>query len=909
MLASMRARLSLVLVILASTALVRPALDAQVRPVYDLGASGLTQVLERLQTTASVLHTGAHPDDEDSAFLARAARGDHARVGYLALNRGEGGQNIIGPELFDALGVIRTEELLQARRLDGGEQFFTRTFDYGFSKSREEAAAKWNEREVLGDMVRVIRMFRPLVIYSRFTGTPADGHGHHQLAGYLTPIAYRTAADPTQFPEQLKEGLRPWQARKLYRGVGFRPDPANPASIQVQTGVMDPVIGRTYSEIAAEGRSQHKSQEMGSIEPLGPSASGLRFVEGMVTAPTGERSIFDGIDVTLPGIAAVAGLPAGALSSQLQAMDAAAKRALADYVPLQPAGIIPALAAGLRATREAREALKSIGTPDARADADFVLATKEREFADALTRAAEITVDPLADEETVVQGGKISVDVRVFAANPSAVTIGTGTLRVPRGWTTWPQPAQTATPGAFGRRETPTQSWQFAVQVPTDAALTQPYFLEEPRVGDRYRWPDDAPKGLPFAPALMNADVALQIGGVPVTVSRPVQYRYGDRIRGELRRNVAVVPAVTVGVDTRLLIVPVSGSAASSQQHLVVRATSNAPQPVSGTLRLRVPPGWTATPAEAAFTLESRGDKTSAPFTLTPPAGRTTGTLEIGAEAVTAGKTYSRDVEVIAYPHIQTHRIYSPATITAQVLDVKVAPVKVGYIMGSGDQVPDALRRMGVDVMLIDNDTLATGDLSRFDTIVVGIRATEARPDFVANSGRLRQYMERGGTLIVQYQQGEYEARHLPPYPAQAPTNSRVTDEKAPVKILAPNHPVFTFPNRITEADFAGWVQERNLYAFNTFDPRYTALLESADPGEMPQNGGEVYADVGKGRYVYTAYAWFRQLPAGVPGAYRQFANLISLSRAPRPSGPASGAAPRNGAAAPSGSSRTRRSR
>jgi len=252
--------------------IVRTPIDAQVRPIYDLGAAGLTQALERLQTTASVLHTGAHPDDEDSSFLARAARGDHARVGYLALNRGEGGQNIIGPELFDALGVIRTEELLQARRLDGGEQFFTRTFDYGFSKSRDEAAAKWNEREVLGDMVRVIRLFRPLVIYSRFSGTPADGHGHHQLAGYLTPIAYKAAADPTQFPEQLKEGLRPWQARKLYRGVGFRPDPANPATTEVQTGVFDPVLGRTYNEIAAEGRSQHKSQEMGSIEPRGPAA-------------------------------------------------------------------------------------------------------------------------------------------------------------------------------------------------------------------------------------------------------------------------------------------------------------------------------------------------------------------------------------------------------------------------------------------------------------------------------------------------------------------------------------------------------------------------------------------------------------------------------------------------------------
>jgi LmbE family N-acetylglucosaminyl deacetylase len=866
--------------LLLAFSIVRSPIDAQVRPVYDLGAAGLTQALQRLQTDASVLHTGAHPDDEDSAFLARAARGDHARVGYLALNRGEGGQNIIGPELFDALGVIRTEELLQARRLDGGEQFFTRTFDYGFSKSRDEAAGKWNEREVLGDMVRVIRLFRPLVIYSRFSGTPADGHGHHQLAGYLTPLAYKAAADPNQFPEQLKEGLRPWQAKKLYRGVGFRPDPANPATTEVQTGVFDPVLGRSYNEIAAEGRSQHKSQEMGTIEPRGPATSGLRFVEGVVQAAAPERSVFDGLDVTIAGMGALLGLPQAALASQLQAIDSAAQKALAEYEPLHPGRIVPTLASGLRATRDAREALKSTGgSADARADADFLLADKEQEFADALVRAAELVVDPLADKETIVQGGSVTVDVRTFAANPANVKIVSAAVRAPDGWKIDAAPPVRES-GPFGRRETPTSISSYRVSVAANAPLTQPYFLVQAREGDKYRWPDTAPKGLPFDPPLLTGVVSLEIAGVPVNVSRPVQYRVGDRIRGELRRDVAVVPAVTVGVDNRLLVVPTGSGAV--QQRLVVRASSFSSQPVSGTLRLRLPQGWTATPADAPFSLKSEGDKTSTAFVVTAPAGRTAGKYDITAEAAVEGITFARDVQVVAYPHIQTHRFYSPSTVTAQVLDVKVAPVKVGYIMGSGDQVPDALRRMGVDVTLIDEETLATGDLSPFDTIVVGIRASEARPEFIANNGRLVQYMERGGTLIVQYQQGEYEARNLPPYPAQAPMNSRVTDETATVTILAPNHPVFTFPNRITAADFNGWVQERNLYAFNTFDPKYTPLLESHDAGEMPQRGGEVYAQVGKGHYVYTAYSWFRQLPAGVPGAYRQFANLISLSKAPR---------------------------
>src|SRR5258705_13225203 len=321
----------LAVVCLAASALI---IDAQVRPIYDMGAAGVTQVLERLETTASVLHTGAHPDDEDSAFIARAARGDHARVAYLGLNRGEGGQNIIGPELFDALGVIRTEELLQARRLDGAEQFFGETFDFGFSKARAEAAAKWGEREALGDMVRVIRMFRPLVIYSRFSGTPADGHGHHQEAGYLTPLAYKAAADPNEFPEQLREGLRPWQAKKLYRGNfgSARLDPANP-NLQVQEGIIDPAAGRSYAEISFEGRSEHKTQAQGGIEPRGPIASTLTLVDSSVQAPRPEKTIFDGIDTTVPGLARLAGLPDGTIRTELAAMDAGARKALADYEP------------------------------------------------------------------------------------------------------------------------------------------------------------------------------------------------------------------------------------------------------------------------------------------------------------------------------------------------------------------------------------------------------------------------------------------------------------------------------------------------------------------------------------------------------------------------------------------------
>ena len=868
-----------VAVLLAAAFAIRAPLDAQVRPIYDLGAAGLTRLLARLQTTASALHTGAHPDDEDSAFIARTARGDAARVAYLSLNRGEGGQNIIGTELFDALGVIRTEELLQARRLDGGEQFFTRTFDYGFSKTRTEAAAKWNEREVLGDIVRVIRMYRPLVIYSRWQGTPADGHGQHQLAGYLSPLAFKAAADPNEFPEQLKEGLRPWQAKKFYRGVGFRPDPANAPTTTVETGIFDPVLGRTFGEIAAEGRSQHKSQEMGTIEMKGPQASGMRLVESLVQTSTTEASVFSGIDVTIPGLAALAGLPPGTLRAELSAIDGAAKQALDDYDPRTPQAIIPPLVAGLRAARAARAALGAdSGTAAARADADFLLSFKEHDFAEALASAAGVVFDPLADDETVVQGGSVGVNLRMFAESGVPATIVRSRVVVPTGWTVESEGSATSE-SPFGRQEMPTHSARYRVGVPAEAALTQPYFLTRPRQGDMYQWAGDVPKGLPFGPPPLVSHLTLEIGGAEITLVRPVQYRYADRVRGELRRDVHVVPLVTVGLDSRLLIVPLGST--PNEQRVVVRASSFSTQPVTGTLQLRLPQGWTSTPAGAPFTLKAKGDRTSASFVVTAPARRTVGAYDVTAEARVNGGTFSRDVQVVSYPHIQTHRLYWPATATAHVVDLTVAPVRVGYVMGSGDQVPEALRRIGMDVTLITDEMLTTGDLSRFDTIVIGIRASEARPEFVANNGRLLQYVERGGTMIVQYQQGDYAMRGLPPYPASAPANARVTEETAPVKILAPTHPVFSFPNRITVDDFNGWVQERNLYSWSTMDPRYTPLLESADTGEPPVRGGEVYAEVGKGRYVYTSYAWFRQLPAGVPGAYRQFVNLVSLSKAP----------------------------
>ena len=854
------------------------AARAQVRATYDRGAAGLGQSLRRLQTTASALHTGAHPDDEDTALIARLARGDSARVGYLSLNRGEGGQNIIGPELFEPLGVIRTEELLQSRRLDGGEQLFTRAFDYGFSKSRAEAAEKWGEGLVLGDMVRAIRLFRPLVVVSRFTGTAADGHGQHQLAGHLTPQAVRAAADPAAFPEHAAEGLRPWRTLKFYVSEGFAPNASNEPTLLLDTGDHDPLIGRSYFEVAMEGRSQHKSQEMGLLELRGAQTSGVRLIESAVKTAGAERGLFDGIDTSIRGIARLAGIGDDLIGDELNDAQRAAARALSEFDALAPRKSIAPLAEGLRAARKARAKLAAAARPAERpgADADFMLARKEREFEEALRRAAGVEVDALSASETIAPGESASVSVRAFVPQGSPVKIGDVRLRAPADWASEAAPEPLPPPSASRRAGEPAAKASFfTLSVPQGAEPTRPYWLREPRDGYVFRWPAGVPKSEPFAAPPVAAEVSAEIGGEPVVITAPVQYRYADDIRGELRRELNVVPALDISLDSNLIIAPTASLPHAAR--VAVRVANNSQGPVGGDVRLRLPEGWAARPPAAPFKLSKKGERAAVVFNVTVPRGVEPGEYKLSAQATSGGTTYELDMREIAYPHIQTHRIYAPAEARVRVLDLRVAPVRVGYVMGSGDAVPAAIERMGLQVTMLGEDELSAGDLSRFDTIVVGVRASQVRPDFVANHNRLLDFVRAGGALVVQYQRPDYAG--LAPFPAKI--GPRVTDEAAPVTILQPAHQAFNFPNRIGADDWAGWVQERSLYNFTAFDPRYVPLLESHDAGEEAQRGGEVYAEIGRGKYVYTSYAWFRQLPSGVPGAYRLFANLVSLPAKP----------------------------
>ena len=849
----------------------------QVRADYDQGAGALLRELQRLQTTASVLHTGAHPDDEDSALVAYNARRDHARTAYLSLTRGSGGQNIIGTEQSDLLGIIRTEELLQARRLDGAEQLFTRAVDYGFSKYREEAARLWKEEIVLADMVRAIRTFRPDVMVSTWTGTAADGHGHHQFAGYLTPLAVEAAASAAFMPEAMDSGLAPWSVKKVYVLRRRAGSGTGAEGMTINTGTHDPVSGRTYFQIGMRGRSQQKTQQMGSLELFGRQESTLVLAHPEVDSGDSESGMFDGIDTSISGIAKYEDRPTRDLTRGLQRLEVLAESALESYEPLRPASVLSDLSQALVLARRLRNLATS---PDAVRLLDEKVAGLSR----SMVLAAGVTVDALAGSETVIPGGELQVAVRVFAPENGSVGIDRVALESPGGW----RSGQVQADGLENevrqrRRERATSQTIFEVVVPADAKPSEPYWLARPHDGFTHDWSAAGPAANePFGAPLLMARVDLRIAGEPVAVTREVMYRFADPVRGEVRRRIDVVPRVSVRAANGLVIIPASATGKSVEARLSVN--NHGKEAVSGRLEIELPVGWQAAPSSVNFDLPGAPSGTSAVFEISLPDGAGPARYRLSPVAHVGGTEFRRTMEKVAYEHIRTHRNYERAAIDVEVVDVNVAPVRVGYVMGSGDRIPEALQRLGLEVSLLDDGMLASGDLSAFDTIVVGIRASQTRPAFVANHGRMLDFARNGGALIVQYQQRDFIDKGLAPFPASMGDRTvRVVDETAPVRILQPAHPVFSFPNPISADDFDGWVQERNNYNFATFDEtRYLPLTESHDEGDPESYGAMLYANIGRGHYVYTGYSWFRQLPNGVPGAYRIFANLVSLPAAPR---------------------------
>jgi LmbE family N-acetylglucosaminyl deacetylase len=807
------------------------------------GAAAVKQSIERLRVVASMLLIGAHPDDENTALLAWCAQGRKARAAYLSLTRGEGGQNLIGSEQGDLLGVIRTQELLGARRVDGAEQWFTRAIDFGFSKTADETLRFWGRDTILSDVVWVIRSYRPDVVVLRFSGTSRDGHGHHQASGILGREAFKLAADPKAFPEQLKF-VQPWQAKRLvWNGFAFNRQQeqaldAEPGRFMVDTGVYDPVLGSSYGELAGVARSFHKSQGMGAAERRGSAPNYFFHYEG----EPAKADLFDGVDTTwrrFPG-----GEKAGA----------ALARASEAFRIDVPERVIPAL-------MEARAVIAAIDHPDAR--------RKLRDLDETVAMAAGLWADATAERQAAAPGSKIGLTLTLVNRGKAALSLEAARLEGLDGL----PPVQGA-PAALESNRPVTLSAQ--VTVPANTPPTQPFWLREPHGFATYKPSDQRDIGPAEGPAVLRAVYRLKTGGGFIEIERPVENRYVDRVRGELTRPFNVIPAVSLKVSDGAVLFP---SAAAKPVPVEVRSTYGA---VDGTLKLVLPPGWKSDPPEAPFRLANVGQVAPVTFNVTPPAAAAR--AEIKAVAQVNGQQITSALVRLDFDHIPPQVIQPPAAAPLVRQDVRLAARRIGYVMGAGDLVPQALEQMGAEVSLIDQAELSRGDLSRYDAIVTGVRAVNVREDLRANQARLRAYIENGGTLVVQYNILDGGAADpnavnvLGPWPLRL-SRDRVTVEDAPVKFLLPDHRLLVMPNRIAQSDFDGWVQERNLYVPGQYDPRYEAILECADPGEQPLRGGLLYTKAGKGTYVFTAYAFFRQLPAGVPGAFKLFANIVSAGK------------------------------
>ena len=852
--------------------------------------------LRQLDGVKRVLLVGAHPDDEDSALLAAMARGMGVETAYLSLTRGDGGQNLIGPELSEGLGIVRTGELVAARAIDGGQQFFTRALDYGFSKSAEEAFSHWPREALLSDMVWVIRTFRPQVIVSVFSGTPADGHGHHQVAGILAPEAFAAAGDPTRFPEQLAF-VQPWRPSKLFRRA--RRDPAGTPVTVVQTGVFDPLLGRSWYQIAMEGRSRHRSQDMGAAQPLGPRTSDLVLLESATTVEPG-AGLFAGVDTALSDLTAGLGPRERATADeQMRAYRDAIHQAEASLVVSDPGAAVPHFARGLRALADLAG---SAGGDGARVSELARTITRHTSVGrSALLSAASIVVEAVTGDAQLVPGAETTVTIRVWNGGRYAVTQAQPELRVPAGWTATaiaavqPQGRRGLAPIVQGRSPDEVArggtidpgevaAWSFRIQVPADAPPTDPYFMRQPREGYLYRWPDDpAVRGLPMGPPLIQGGASLQVelaGGEPSVVASSVSealFVGVDQASGEYREPVLVVPALSVAFDQATMAWPIADR---EPKKVAVRLTGETEEGVQGSVRLDAPPGWTVEPASVPFVVEGRGSVMSAVFRVRPPEGGAAGKVALRAVAEgSGGGSWDQAIRIIEYPHIRRAVYVTPAQLTVTRLPVQIARgLRVGYVMGTGDGGFDALRQLGANAELLTSERVQAGDFSGFDVVVVGVRAYETRRDLVTANARLLDFARAGGTVIVQYQQYQYANGGFAPYPVTINRpHDRVTEENAPVRVIDASAPIFTTPNRITAEDFVGWAQERGLYFLGTWDDRFTPLLEMNDPGESPLRGSLLVAPIDEGLYVYTALAFFRQFPRAVSGAYRLFANLVSL--------------------------------
>jgi LmbE family N-acetylglucosaminyl deacetylase len=829
-----RVFVTLITLVLTTSALARDAAQLQV-------------ALRRLANVGGTLYVAAHPDDENTALLAWSANDRGYRTAYLSVTRGDGGQNLIGDEKGPLLGVIRTQELLAARRIDGAEQMFTRAIDFGYSKNPEETLAIWGHNAVLADVVWAIRRFQPDVIVTRFPTNGDGGHGHHTASAMLAEEAFVAAADPTKFPEQLKF-VSPWQARRIFwNRFSFRPvDPNDPAlanSLRIDLGTFNPMLGRAYTEIAAESRSEHKSQGFGSAERRG---SIINYFDLRAGEPA-TKDLYEGVD------ARWARYPGGEKVGDLL------QRAAETFDPKNPQASLPLLLQAHAALEQLR------ANPEWSLTRKPWLEQKKRELLDAIRDAAGIAIDVAATESTITPGQKLPVSVTVVNRSdyPFRLSMVASLFANP-----------SKAPGTKLENNKPVKT-ELTLELPDASYRTQPYWLAQASSKGLYTVADQQLVGRPDNPIEIPINVSLDDPSMNTLIfTVPTVFRWTDPVQGEKVREVDAVPQVAANLDSNVYVFP---DAKPRPVTVSMRSFGIGDAKLDATVSLVLPQGWKAEPQSVPVSFNGKGAEAGAMFHVTPPAGESTATIR--AE-VTAGEArISESITDIEYPHIPAQRILRAATAKAVRADIKRRGTRVGYVMGSGDEVPNVLHQVGYDVTLLTDADLDRGDFSGYDAIVTGIRAYNTRKRLKAAHEKLMQYVANGGTVVVQYNTanglGDLVVAVPGPFPFKI-SRDRVTVEEAPVRFLDAGHPVLTAPNKITAADFEGWVQERGLYFTSEWDAKYTPLFGMNDPGEPEKTGGQLYAKHGKGAFIYTGLAWWRQLPAGVPGAIRAFVNLVS---------------------------------
>jgi len=794
-------------------------------------AAEIRLALKKLTVVGSVLYIAAHPDDENTALLATLAQDRCYRTGYLSITRGEGGQNLLGPEQGEMLGLIRTQELLAARRIDGAEQYFTSAIDFGFSKTSEETLRFWGKEKTLADVVWIIRKFRPDVIITRFTPT-LGGHGNHTASAILAEEAFRAAADSSRFPEQLQY-VSPWQAKRIVFNIFRQPQSdQNPKSVPIVTmdvGAYSPLLGKSFTEIAGEGRTMHKSQGMGASQNRGESLNYFQHVAG----DTAKKDLFDGINIGWSRI------------KNADSVEKTLNEAYRTFDDLAPARSIPLLFKALNQLNAITQ--------------DSWISVKKEELIHAILACAGLWIDAATSDHSATPGSEIKLNTTII--NRSAYPIVLDRITLPfRGTDT-----------LFHLQLVINQPFRsnFTLRLPEQINYSQPYWLlEKPDVGS-YTISNKLPVGQPENTPPVIVAIQLSSPDDTLKVYLPLRQRVIDPIDGELLRPFIIVPPVTVNIPESVVLFP-----DISERRIHVTLKSEIPN-TRGTVRLKLPEYWSVAPLQSEFEFQNKDDEQTFSFNAHPLKDAKSGTF---VAEVKAGKTIiNRGLQTTQYKHIPPQTLFPLAEGRLLRVDLKKIGQTVGYIMGAGDDMPSAIRQMGYSVILLSDEDLAEGNLDQYNVIVAGVRAYNTRPKLRIHQPRLMEYVKRGGTYVVQYSNPQRsESENIGPYPMNI-SRDRVAEEDAQITFLNRNHRLVTTPNRIHEDDFKNWIQERGLYFADRWDAKYDSVFSCHDANEPDRAGGLLTTQYGKGYYVFCAYAFFRQLPAGVEGAYRLFANILSL--------------------------------